>query len=118
MASFRSVLAGGRFVSGPGQLVSGRGDLFWPAAAWSSRGEPTSSKLFLFCRGVVKLVPGWSGRGRLGLAGREPTSSKLFLFRRGGIWLVPGRSALRAPTNNKLFPFRRGGVGLFRSGLA
>ena len=31
MASFRGVLAGGRFVSGPGQLVSGRGDLFWPA---------------------------------------------------------------------------------------
>ena len=60
MASFRSVLAGGRFVSGPGQLVSGRGDLFWPAAAWSSRGEPTSSKLFLFCRGVVKLVPAWA----------------------------------------------------------
>ena len=70
-----------------GSLFLAGGGLVWPGAAWSSRGrlglaggEPTSSKLFLFRRGGIWLVPGRS-------ALRAPTNNKLFPFRRGGVGL-------------------------------
>ena len=111
--------------SGRGRLVSGRGDLFWPAVTdeqqtfsitygwgwlvqvWSGLRPPTNSKFFPFRRDVVSLC-------RPGPAWRTPTNSKLFPFRMAVVSLCRLGPAWRTPTNSKFFPFRMAVVSLCR----